>query len=230
MSIFSNFIDIFFPKTCLSCGHILVEKDTQICHNCLSSLPYTHFDFNRNNIMYKQLSAYVNIEAATSLMYFNKQNNVQQIMHQLKYKNHQELGVFFGKIIAKKLLESPVTKTIDLIVPIPLHPKKLKKRGYNQLSYFGKTLAENINTEYDEKLLLKNRNNPSQTKKNADERRENVTNLFYVSNPEKLINKHILIIDDVMTTGATLESAINELLKIEGVKVSVATISVVEFR
>ncbi len=230
MNIFSSIIDIFFPKTCLSCGNILIEKDTQICHHCISSLPFTYFDFDKNNKMYKELSANVNIEAASSLLYFTKQNNVQEIMHQLKYKNHQELGEFFGNLIADDLLKKSSSHNLDIIIPIPLHPKKFKKRGYNQLTFFGKTISKKLGVEYNENILIKTVNNQSQTKKNAVERRKNVADIFDLSNVDKIKSKHILLIDDVMTTGATLESAIQELLKVDNVKVSVITIAVVEFR
>ncbi len=225
MSFFSHLIQLFFPRTCLSCKDLLGENDEEICHICLSELPYTTYQFNKQNEVYKQIIPFVEIEAATALVFFSKQGMVQELMHQLKYKGHQEVGSLFGKILGNKILKQTVYFPVDLIVPIPLHSKKLKKRGYNQLTEFGKALGHILAATYDEKLLYKKRSNETQTRKNAMERKKNVKDIFGLHNPEKYEHKHILLIDDVITTGATLVEAAISLKKIKGVTISIATIA-----
>ncbi len=224
----SNLSQLFFPKTCLACKNILTDDEQSICHHCLSELPYTHFLIGTNNLMYQKLSPYINIEGAYSLVYFRKRGNIQEILHQLKYKNHQEIGELFGKIMAERINENKEYPQFDFIIPIPLHPKKYKKRGYNQLTFLCKTLADKLNCSCEENLLIKVKHNKSQTHKNMQERKENVQGIFQLKQPEKFSGKHFLLIDDVMTTGATLESAAKELLKINEAKLSIATLAMVE--
>jgi ComF family protein len=194
----------------------------------LGKLPYTTYGFDTLNDIYKQIIPFVEIEAATSLVFFSKEGMIQELMHQLKYKGHQEIGDLFGELLAEKIKNNDQNKKIDLVVPIPLHPKKLKKRGYNQLTRFGKKIAEMLGAEYEEKLLYKNKHNESQTKKNALERKENVAGIFSLNEAAKYSGKHILLIDDVITTGATLVEAARELKKIPGVKVSIATMAIAD--
>ncbi len=225
MSVFTSLLQLFFPRECLSCGALLSEQDKEICHICLSRLPYTTYKLDQNNDVYKQIIPFVEIEAATSLFFFSKQGMIQELLHQLKYKGHQELGDIFGELLGKKIQKDLPEKMFDFIVPIPLHPKKLKKRGYNQLTLFGKQLANIVEAQYEEKLLYKKTANETQTKKNALQRKENVKGVFGLHSSDKFIGKHILLIDDVITTGATLVEASRELKKIKGVKISIATIA-----
>ncbi len=225
----SKIIDLFFPRTCMACGNILMDNNQIICHTCLTGLPYTYFHADNKNLMYKRLSTFIPITSAFSLLYFQKKSIVQEILHQLKYKNHQEIGEFFGKIMANHIKNTMGYIKYDYIIPVPLHPKKMKTRGYNQLSYLCKTLAEELGSICDENLLLKIINNESQTHKNSEERKRNVKDIFQLhGNTKKYENKHLLLIDDVMTTGATLESAAKELLKINNIKLSIATLAMVQ--
>ena len=225
MAVFSHLLQLFFPRTCLSCKEILSEGEKYICHRCLAKLPYTGYRLDDKNDIYKQIIPFVEIEAATSLLFFSKQGMVQELMHQLKYKGHQEIGTLFGEILGNRILKENPLLNIDLVVPVPLHPKKLKQRGYNQLTEFGKKLSEKLQAGFEENLLLKIKQNETQTKKNALERKQNVKGMFGLNNPGRFKNKHILLIDDVITTGATLVEAAGELKKTEAIKISVATIA-----
>lgn len=225
MRLWSHLIQLFFPRTCLSCNTLLTENDKEICHLCLGKMPYTTYRFDRKNTVYQQIIPFVEIEAAVSLVFFSKEGIVQELMHQLKYKGHQEIGRLFGILVGEQILSSGDKTQIDVVVPIPLHPKKLRKRGYNQLTEFGKALSNILQSEYDEKLLYKKISNETQTRKNALERKENVKGIFDLFYPENYQNKHILLIDDVITTGATLVEAAGTLKKIKGAKISIATIA-----
>ncbi len=225
MFLFDALLSLFFPRECLVCGSILSDQDKEICHICLNKLPYTTYRLNQSNDVFHHIIPFVDIEAATALFFFTKQGMIQELMHQLKYQGHQELGKLFGNILGDKMIADNPGLAIDYVVPIPLHPKKLKKRGYNQLSLFGKTLAEVINAEFEENVLYKKIANETQTKKNALQRKENVKGVFGLRNPDKFIDKHLLLIDDVITTGATLVEAALTLKRIGGVKISIATIA-----
>jgi len=224
----STIINLFYPKVCVSCSALLLPDEMLICHHCQSDLPLTYFQFDKDNDIYNKLSAIVNIEAATSLLLFDKSDVVKELIHQLKYRNQQEIGAFLGKLLANQIKKDGIISQIDYIVPAPLHPKKQRKRGYNQLTVFGETLQNELKIEYNPHILLKTVNNQSQTTKTAAQRRKNVANVYQVQNPEKYANKHFLIIDDVMTTGATIEACTETVLQqIEGAKVSVLTMAVV---
>jgi len=227
MQIIKDLLNLFFPKVCVSCNNLLLEHEDLICHHCQSDLPFTMFSFGTDNPVFERLSTIVNIEAATSLLRFNKSEITKELLHKLKYKNRQKLGAFFAEVLVASHGKELLSANIDLIVPIPLHPKKLKKRGYNQLTVFGQTIANKCNLNY-RNVLEKTINNPSQTTKTAAQRRQNVAKVFKVINPEKYQGKHFLVIDDVMTTGATIESAVETILQqVPNAKVSVATIAVV---
>jgi len=224
----NSIIDLFYPKVCVTCDALLLPDEALICHHCQSDLPLTYFHLDNQNQLYDRLSAIVKIEAATSLLLFDKSSIVKELIHQLKYQNRQEIGNFLGKLLAKHIQNDPVVSQIDYIIPVPLHAKKQKKRGYNQMTIFGKTLQNELKIEYNAQILLKTVNNQSQTTKTAAQRRKNVAGVYQVQNPEKYQNKHFLIIDDVMTTGATIEACAESILQqIEGAKVSVLTMAVV---
>ena len=221
-------INLFFPKVCVSCNALLLPDENLICHHCQSDLPITYFGLNNNNPLFDRLSTIVNIEAAGSLLSFEKSVVVKELVHQLKYQNQQDIGKFMGKLLTDQIKGEVDLLLIDYIIPVPLHPKKQSKRGYNQMTIFGKTLENELEITYNEQILFKTVNNPSQTTKTAAQRRQNVTDVYKVQNPEQYTNKHFLIIDDVMTTGATIEACAETLLQqIEGAKVSVLTMAVV---
>ncbi len=222
MKIFKNVFAIFFPEVCLSCNDYLVSNDSIICLNCRHDLPLTNFSFEENNLIEKSFYGRIALENATSLFYFFKKGNVQRLIHELKYNKQQQVGTFIGDWLGEQIIESERFKTIDCIIPVPLHPKKLKKRGYNQVTTFGESLAKKLDIPYKENILIRVSLAKTQTKKLRLDRWRNVQELFHVNNNTALENKHILLIDDVITTGATLEACYKALSHTKNLKISIA--------
>lgn len=165
------------------------------------------------------------MQAAYALYFFNKGGNVQKMMHHFKYDNMQRIGNVLGGVAGKQLAENEVFKTADYIIPVPLHKKRLKERGYNQSACFADGLAEKLNAKVEVDNLVRAVATKTQTHKSRFARFENMQEVFAVANPDRLINKHVLLVDDTVTTGATLEACGIELLKVPGLKLSIATIA-----
>jgi ComF family protein len=164
------------------------------------------------------------VEHAASYLYFQKKSIVQSIMHKLKYKGEKEVGIYMGKLYAWELKDTPYSE-VDLIIPVPLHRRKYKERGYNQSEMLALGLGEVLNKPVDTKTLRRRIANPTQTRKHRYERWLNVNEVFEVKYPKNIKDKHVLLVDDVVTTGATLESCANVLLECEGVRVSIVTLA-----
>ena len=228
MNLFSSIFNIFYPTLCLTCESHLVQNERVICSECRHQLPETDFIESPNNLIEKALEGRVPIIAGTALLFFRKKGIVQKLIHALKYQNHQEVGAFFGQWMGSQLKESRRFKDIDGIVLVPLHPLKQKQRGYNQLTVFGKQLAKELNIPVFDELLIKVGKSNSQTKKSRFSRFEKINERFHIVDTNKLKGKHILLVDDVFTTGATIEACANEILKTPGVRISVATMVVTD--
>ena len=224
-NLWNDFVSLFFPLICLSCGKNLFKHENCICTHCLYHLPKTGFHLINDNPVAKIFWGRVNIQAAASFYTFSKGGKVQQLVHQLKYKGRQDVGVTLGKLYGFELLNAPCFNSIDLIIPVPLYKKRQRKRGYNQSACFAEGLAKTMSREINLTSLFRCASSESQTKKSRFIRWKNVEDLFYLKNEEQLKHKHILLVDDVITTGATLEACAQTLLKIEGVKLSIATIA-----
>jgi ComF family protein len=166
----------------------------------------------------------VPVENATALLYFQKKGIVQRLLHNLKYRGQQQIGTFLGSWLGAELAETPEYRDISLVIPVPLHKRKRRIRGYNQVSDFGRQLARSLNAEYREDLLLKTFSTGSQVFQKRSKRFK-TEKLFTLSNPEPLQKKHILLVDDIVTTGATLENCANELLANSNVRLSIATMA-----
>jgi ComF family protein len=167
----------------------------------------------------------VNLISATSMYFYRKGGKVQHLIHQLKYKGHKEIGIFLGEIYGSQLMEIPLYKDIDLIIPIPLHKSKLKKRGFNQAELFARGLARSMQKDIDVKSLVRQVASSTQTKKTRYRRWENVSDIFRMENPEKIVGKKILVVDDVITTGATMEAFIQTIQTAANVEVSAVSIA-----
>ena len=216
-----HLINLFFPKVCAGCRSLLMTNETVLCTNCRHELPLTQCHRDPKNEAVKKFYGKIEIEHASALLYFNKKGIVQQLIHNLKYKGQEEIGVVLGNWYAEDLKELDLKSPFDIVIPVPLHKKKFKERGYNQVTTFGKTLSESLNISYDDSILYRKKYSKTQSKKNLLGRSENIENNFDVINSEENQNKHFLIVDDVLTTGATLEACSRALLKIPGAKISI---------
>jgi len=222
MNFFKDIFNIFFPEVCLCCKEHLVNNETTICLTCRHDLPLTNFSFEEENLVEKSFYGRIPIENATALFYFTKKGNVQLLIHELKYNKQQQVGNFIGNWLGDEIVESNRFKGLDYIIPVPLHRKKLKSRGYNQVTTFGESLAKKLNVSYNSTFLVKISSTKTQTKKLRLDRWKNVQELFFVQNNSNLENKHILLIDDIITTGATLEACCKAFNNIKGLKISIA--------
>lgn len=222
----SALIDLIFPKVCYTCTTILNDNEQHLCTKCRHLLPVTDFHKNNDATVEKVFYGRVKVEQATALLRFTKKGIVQKLLHQLKYKGQEDIGLFLGEWLGEELKDIEHYKTVDLIIPVPLHNRKKRKRGYNQVERFGKHLALALNTTYCDDVLLKTTDTKSQVSKSRFARWNDKTELFTLNNSEKINNKHILLIDDIITTGATLEACIIELNKANNIKISIATMAI----
>ena len=218
---FNYIIDLFFPKVCAGCHTILITNETVFCTNCRHELPLTQYHLDPKNEAVKKFYGKIAIEHASALLYFNKKGIVQELIHNLKYKGHEEIGTVLGNWYMEDLKELILETPFDVVIPVPLHPKKFRERGYNQVTTFGKALAKGLKINYNDTLLYRKKYSKTQSKKNLIGRSENIENIFDVHFTEENQNKHFLIVDDVLTTGATLEACSKALLKIPGAKISI---------
>lgn len=224
-NLWNDFVSLFFPMICVSCGKNLFRNEDTICTHCLYHLPRTGFHLINDNPVAKIFWGRINVENAASFYTFNKGGNVQHLIHQLKYKGKQEIGVSLGKLYGFELRECEGFNSIDVIIPVPLHKGKLRKRSYNQSACFAEGLAISMKQKMDSSVLFRSSATESQTRKSRFFRWKNVENMFYTKDEHRLKHKHILLVDDVVTTGATLEACAQLLLQIDGVKLSIATIA-----
>ena len=217
-----NIFNLFYPEVCVCCENHLTENEHLVCLECRFDFPMTNFTSENENEVEKVFYGRIPIEQATSLFYFLKKGKVQTLIHQLKYRRQQQVGTFVGNWLGDEILESDRFKHLDAIIPVPLHKNKLKKRGYNQVTTFGKSLSKKLNIPYIEDILVRTSFTKTQTKKIRIDRWKNVQEIFENTNPKALENKHILLIDDIITTGATLEACYSVLKKSKNLKISIA--------
>jgi len=219
-----GFISLFYPRVCAACGNSLFKNEDIICTFCLYHLPKTNYHLMENSPLDQVFWGRVNLQHTAALYTFSKKSKVQHLLHQLKYKDRMDVGIYLGKILGADLNKSGCFGDVQVVVPVPLHIQKQKKRGYNQSEQIAIGLAKSMKIELDSTSFVRTVNTATQTRKSRFARWENVKEVFMVSTPEKLQGKHILLVDDVITTGATLEAAAQMLLAIEGVKLSIACI------
>ena len=223
-----NLLNLFFPKVCLGCNAYLGDNESYICMSCRHQLPLTNFHLDNNEALKNVFFGRVKLEQATALLHFSKKGIVQQLMHNLKYKGYQDVGLFLGKWLGEELNSIEAYQNIDVVIPVPLHSSKLHKRGYNQVDKFGQEIAKALNVEYNTTVLQKTMATKTQVFKDRLLRTSGNAATFSISENLTLRGKHILLVDDIITTGATIESCANALLKIEGIKISIAAMSITD--
>lgn len=217
-----SIFNLFYPELCSICKSQLVKGEKAICISCISDLPITNFCNLTNNTVETSFYGRIPIEEATALFYFFKKGSIQELIHNLKYRNQQQVGTVLGEWLGDDLLQSNRFKNLDFIVPVPLHQKKMKKRGYNQVTTFGQSLSKKLNVPYNDTILKRITSTKTQTKRLRFDRWKNVQELFVVEQPEFVENKHILLIDDIITTGATLEACCKAFENSKNIKISIA--------
>jgi ComF family protein len=228
MKYFLNAIHLFFPKICIICNTPLLTFEKLICTQCRHDLPIICYKNVQDNKIKNAFLGRIPIEKATSFLFYRKEGKTKELIHALKYKGNQEVGNFIGEWFGNILKESNEFDDIDHIVPVPLHKKKLKQRGYNQLTTFGEKLAKQLKSTYTPSVLIRTSASKTQTFKQRFERFSNAETKFNLVDIAIFRNKHILLIDDVITTGATLEACCTELLKTENIKISIVTMAYTE--
>ena len=221
----NDFIALLFPHVCVSCGKSLYKKEHSICTYCAYYLPKTNFHLDSDNPIAKIFWGRVPVHSAAAFYGFNKGGKVQHLIHQLKYKGQKHIGVSVGKLYGYELKYCEDFNSVEIVIPVPLHPRKQKKRGYNQSDGFAEGLAESMNVKADLKTLYRAVESETQTKKSRFSRWQNVESIFQLRDKTSLEGKHILLVDDVVTTGATLEACAHTLLQVPGVKISIVTIA-----
>lgn len=217
-----SFLHLLFPKLCASCDSTLLVDEELICTNCLYHLPFTDFHLDKSNETAQQLWGKLSFDKAISMLHLSKSSRVELLMHRLKYKNMPEIGHYFGQRYGKTI--KPYFENVDYIVPIPIHKSKYLKRGYNQAAEFARGLSDGLDIPLKENLLERSISSISQIQKTRSERYENVKDVFQINEHSLLDGKYIILVDDVLTTGATICEAGN-LLIAAGAKVSVITLA-----
>jgi ComF family protein len=223
--IFNDFLELLYPTLCITCSERLISQEKYLCMKCWFDLPVSRFHLNTDNKVAQLFWGRVHVENATSFFQYRKGSRYQNLIHFIKYKGMKELGYETGKRFADTLLESEHFRTVDIIVPVPLHQRKQAKRGFNQSEWIAGGIAEVMQKPVVSDNLFRKIETSTQTRKNRFERWQNVEGIFSVKNQVTFGHKHILLIDDVITTGSTLEACAYEILKIAGARVSIATLA-----
>jgi ComF family protein len=218
-------LNLLYPNQCASCQEVLLKNENVICYNCIVDLPRSLHYQDMENPIAKLFWGKIKLEMALSAFTFIKKGKAQRLMHELKYKGNTKVGELMGVELGKEIDKAEIADKVDVVVPVPLHKKKLKQRGYNQSEFIAIGVAKVLKCEMNTDLLKRMEHSESQTKKSKYERWENVGAAFTLTDANQYIGKHILLVDDVVTTGATLEACCKKLEEIEGVKLSIGTLA-----
>lgn len=218
-------VELFYPRVCMACGKSLINVEDVLCTFCELKLPKTNYHLWHENPVKQIFDGRAEVHSSAVRYHYKKGSNVQNLLHNFKYRGNSSIGVKIGSDYGKELMLSPDFKTVDYIIPVPLHFKKLKLRGFNQSERFAFGLSQTMNGSMEINNLIRNVHTSTQTRKSRWDRWMNVSSIFELKNPDKLRGKHILLVDDVITTGSTIEACLNVMSKVEGVKMSVAAIA-----
>ena len=225
MQFLKDIFYVFYPNLCINCETTLLQNEKFLCTFCKNDLPIIDDNEHIHVTLMSTFYGRIPVEKVRSFLYYQKDGITQKLIHQLKYKNQPEIGVFIGEWFGSNLVDMNVFEDIDYIVPVPLHPKKQRKRGYNQVTLFGETLSKILDVEYKPNVLIMYSKTKTQTLKQRFELFSYSNTKFKLANTTIFENKHVLLIDDVITTGATIEACANELLKTKNITISVATMA-----
>lgn len=217
----SDLKELLFPRYCKVCGRRLMQSEQHLCIGCLMELPRTHYEQNPDNQLMQHFMEWPEVIRATAYFYYYKEGKYSNLIHHLKYYDHPETGTYLGRLAATELKASRFFEGIDLIVPVPLSKKKKRQRGYNQCDYIAQGISEGTGIPTSLHSIERIVNTDTQTHKGLTERWKNVEGIFRVVKAEALIGKHLLLVDDVATTGATLHACISALLTVPNVRITV---------
>lgn len=217
--------ELLFPRYCKVCRRRLAHNEQHLCVSCLLELPRTHYERTPNNLLMQHFMEWPEVVAATSYFYYDKEGRYSSLIHHLKYYDHPEVGTYLGHLAATELQASGFFEGIDLIIPVPLSKNKLRKRGYNQCDYIAQGISQIIGADLHTHCIERTVNTDTQTRKSRSERWKNTEKIFQVTHANALKGKHILLVDDVATTGATLHACTSAILKVPNVRISVFTLA-----
>jgi ComF family protein len=220
----NDFISLFYPSVCAACGNSLYKHEKAICNKCYVNIPKTNFLNEKEHALYQKFYGRFLFNDVTAFYQFKKGNRTQKLMHALKYKGNSDVGIVTGTWFGNELIKHKNYLDADIIIPVPLHPKKLQKRGYNQSSMIAKGLSVSMNIPYREDVLVRNTFTNTQTKKDSFDRWQNVEAIFDLKNAEAIENKKIILVDDVITTGSTIEACVAKLKHVN-VTINIASLA-----
>lgn len=220
--ILNDVVSLFYPEVCPCCGELLNHTEKTVCMSCHYLLPRTGYEHVSDNPVARLFYGKVRLNAAMACYFFAKHGRVQPLIHELKYKSNREAGHFLGREIGKAILASDIYKDVSVLVPVPLHPKRERKRGYNQSEILALGIREVTGINISSNNLIRGVATQTQTRKSREDRWKNVSDVFSVRKPEAFAGRHLLLIDDVITTGSTIEGCVRVLETIEGIRISVA--------
>lgn len=222
---FQSLLHLFFPYTCCGCGSVLLTDDILFCFWCEEAMPVTGFEFHHNNPIEKIFFGRADIRVAAAHVYFTSGSIIQHSLHLLKYKNRKEIGLYFGQVIGTVLKKSGRFDHCELVIPLPLFKEREKKRGYNQSALIAEGIAMKLHIPVIKNAVKRRKKTETQTQKTRIERWKNLEFSFEITDPHRIEGKHILLVDDVITTGASLEACAHTLLSIPGVQVSISCLA-----
>jgi ComF family protein len=226
LGVWGSFMQLFFPRLCEGCSQSLLAAEEVLCIGCTAHLPLTDYHDVADNITALRFAGRVPFQYATSLAYFTAEGLLQHLLHELKYKDKKEIAIYLGRQFGYSLRSSAWIKEIDYIIPVPLHPKKEALRGFNQSLLIAEGMGDALTIPVCDENLYRRRHTESQTKKSRTERLDNMKDVFELRDEMSLSQKHVLLVDDVLTTGATLEACALSLLKVQGLKISFGSIGI----
>ena len=222
MTILKNLSDLFYPRLCLSCGKSLIEGEKFICTDCLADFPMSNNAYQSEDKLLCKFEKELNLQKIYSLFYYNKYSKYRELIRAIKYHSNGELAFYLGKMLGQYICKECY---VDALVPIPLHPQKEKERGFNQSLKIAKGISEVLNIPILDKLIFRNKYTISQTGLTTEERLKNVENVFFIKNQAQAKGLHILVVDDVITTGATIHACVKLISQIENTKFSLSCLA-----